>query len=104
MGLLDRLKQLAHLGFHVSDLARWAVEQVIGVKASGRGRLQSAQVDLRPEAGMHGVAAAHPDRRAGVRELFHLGELLPHHARDRAGAVAELQAQVVAAVAPLAAL
>ena len=53
---------------------------------------------------MHGVAAAHPHRRAGARELLDLGELLPDHARDRAGAVAELQAQVLAAVAALAAL
>jgi len=53
---------------------------------------------------MHRVAAADPDRRTGPRELFDLGELLPDHASDRAGAVAKLQAQVVTAVAPLAAL
>ena len=74
------------------------------VEAPGSAASQAAQVDLRAEARMHGVAAADPHRRAGARELLDLGQLLPHHARDRARAVAELQAQVVAAVAPLAAL
>ena len=53
---------------------------------------------------MHGVAAQHMHRRARARERGDLVELLPHHARDRPGAVAELQAQILAAVAALAAL
>ena len=53
---------------------------------------------------MHRVAAADVHRRAGPRQLLDLAELLPDHARDRARAVAQLHAQVLAAVAPLAAL
>jgi hypothetical protein len=45
-----------------------------------------------------------PHRSARASELLDLSQRLPPHARDRARAVAQLQAQVVAAVAPLAAL
>src|SRR4029077_15785768 len=79
-------------------------EQVLDLEAPGRGGFQPAQVDLRTEARMHRVAALHPHRGARACKLLHLRELLPDHAGDRAGAVAELQAKVVAAVAPLAAL
>ena len=103
-GLLDRGEQLAHLAFHLLDGARGAVEQILGSKLPGSAALEPAQVDLRPEARMHRVAPADPHRRAGPRELLDLAELLPDHARDRAGAVSELQPQVLAAVAALAAL
>ncbi len=87
-----------------STVASRAVEQIVGVIAAGLRRLEAAQVDLRAEARVHRVAPAHPHRRARARQLGDLDELLPDHARDRPGAVAELQAQVLAAVAPLAAL
>src|SRR5262249_14908243 len=74
------------------------------MEAPGGRRLDAAQIDLGAEAGMNGVATAHPQRRSSARELLHLAQLLPHHAGDGAGAIAELQAQIVAAVAPLPAL
>src|SRR5207237_148084 len=63
-----------------------------------------AQVDLRPKARVHDVAAADAHRLARARELLDVRQLLPHHAAHGAGAVAQLQAQVVAAIASLAAL
>ena len=57
-----------------------------------------------PKRGMHRVAAADRHRRARADELLDLPELLPDHAGDRSGAIAEQQAHVVAAVAALAAL
>ena len=53
---------------------------------------------------MHRVATAHVHRATRRREALGLGEVLPHHRDHRAGAVAELQAQIVAAVAAGAAL
>ena len=102
--LLDRREQLAHLLLHLLGPARGAVEQVLGRVAAGDGLGEAAQVDLRAEARVHRVAPAHVHRRAGAGELLDPGQLLPDHRDDRARAVAELQAQVLAAVAPLAAL
>ena len=105
MRLLDRGDQLAHLALHLLDAARRAVEQIIEVeKVPGSAGCQAAQVDLRTEARMDRVAAAHAHRRARAGELLDLGELLPDHAGQRSRAVAQLQAQVVAAVATLASL
>ena len=102
--LLDRGDQLANLALHLLDRAHRAVEQIVERKSSGLGRLQATQVDLRAEARMDRVAAAHAHRRAGAGQLLDLRELLPDHARERSRAIAQLQAQVVAAVAALAAL
>ncbi len=102
--LLDRAQQLADLAFHLLDAARRPVEQVRRVEAPRGRRLEPAQVDLRAEARMHGVAAADPHGRARARELLDLAQRLPDHARNGARAIAQLQAQVVAAVAPLPAL
>ena len=104
MWLLHGLEQLAHLAFDLLHGARGPVEQIGRLEAAGLGDLEPAQVDLRPEARMHGVAATNPHRRASPRELLYIFKLLPNHACHRPRAVAELQAQVVAAVAPLAAL
>ncbi len=104
MRLLDRVQQLSDLGFHLLHLTHGPVEQVRRVEAAGLRRGQAPQVDLRAEARMHGVAAADPHRRACASELLDLRQPLPDHARDRARAIAQLQAQVVAAIPPLPAL
>src|ERR1700677_1214848 len=104
MRLLDRVQQLADLRFHLLDAARRAVAQILELEAARRGRLEATEVDLRPETWVDRVATADAYRRSRPRQLLHVNELLPDHARDRPGAVAKLQAQVLAAVAPLAAL
>ena len=75
-----------------------------GEKLPGTRRLETAQVDLRPEARVHGVAPAHVHRGAGTGQLLGPLQLLPDHRHDRARAIAQLQTQVLAAVAPLPAL
>jgi hypothetical protein len=102
--LLDRGDQLADLPLHLLDAACRAIEQIIHGKGSGLGRLQATQIDLRTEARVDGIAAAHPHGRPGAGQLLDLGELLPDHACERPRAVAQRQAQVLAAVAALAAL
>src|SRR5947208_17147222 len=62
------------------------------------------RVLLRAEARVHCGAALHPHRMPGELEVSCLGQLVPDHAGHGAGAVAELQAQIFAAVAPRAAL
>ena len=104
MRLLDRAQQLPDLSLHLLDPARGTVEQLARVETPGLGDLEDAQVNLGAEAGMDGVAPAHPHGRPGAGELLDLGQLLPDHARDSARAVAQLQSQVGAAVASLPAL
>ena len=102
--LLDGCEQLSHLTLHLLDTAYRTIQQIINRKSSRLRGLETAQVDLRAKAWMNRVSAAHAHRRSRARQLLDLGQLLPDHARKRARAVAQLQAQVVAAVAPLAPL
>ena len=87
-----------------SALARRSVEQIIQIEAAAARPLQAAKVDLRadssgaPCSGRARGPASRPSRAPRPRRV------VPDHARERAGAVAELQSQVVAAVAPLPAL
>ena len=88
----------------MADIPHRASDQVVRVEAAGGRGLQLAQVYLRSEARMDGVATTNADRGTGSRQLLDLHELLPDHAGDRPCTVSQLQAQIVAAVPPLPAL
>jgi hypothetical protein len=100
----DGAEQLTQLCLQLLGGVRRAIEQILRRIAPGRGLAQAAQVDLRAEPGMNRVAPAHVYRFARPRELLDLAELFPDHRHDRPGAIAQLQAQIVAAVTPLPAL
>ena len=98
MRLLDGRDQVPDLALHLRDATGGPIGQVLlGIRA-GNGLGKAAQVDLGAEAGMDGVAARDGHGRPRAGELEDLGELLPHHAGDRPGAIAEQQPQIVPAV------
>ena len=65
----------------------------------GSAAAQRAQVDLRAVARVHDVAADHAHAAAGGDERRDLAHVVPDHRDDLARAIAERQAQELAAVA-----
>ncbi len=104
VGLLDRADELTQVALHLARLARRPVEQVARGEAPLLRGGELAQVDLWPEAGVHGVAPAHVHRLSRSRQRLGLLQALPHHRGHRSRAVAQQQAQVVSAVAARTAL
>src|ERR1700722_9415211 len=99
VGVAHRGDQLAQVGLHLLWLTCGTVQQILGRITSGFCRGKQAKVYLWSEPWMDRVAAPNTHRATRWRETLGLDEVLPHHCDHRASAVAELQAQIVAAVA-----
>ena len=97
--LLDRRDQLAQVGLHLLGIAQRAVEQIVELVGSRLGRAQRAQVDLRAVARVHDVAADHAHRLPRGHQRRDVAHAVPDHRDDLPRAIAERQAQELAAVA-----
>ena len=91
--------ELADLELHRLGRVRRPVDEVGEGEGARCGLAQRAQLDLRAEARMDLVAAAHVDGSAGLAELAQLGRGLAHDGRELAAAVAQRELEQRRAVA-----
>jgi hypothetical protein len=99
IGILDRRQQLAQVGLHLPGRARRSVDEVGEVERSGLGGADGAQLQLGAVAPADLQAAAHAHGRTDRGDLGDRRDLVPDVGGQAPGAVAEHEAQVLAAIA-----
>lgn len=98
MRVLDRSDELTEVGLHLGEGAGGSVQQLVTHVFVGLGAAERLDRELRPEAGMNGIAAGHEHDLPRDAVLTHLGDTVPDNRWDAAGAVAERELQVFAAI------
>src|SRR5215211_3967347 len=101
MRVLNRLEKLAKLSLQALDGHARPLGEIVGIELTVAGRPDRVDRDLRPVLGVNAEAPCDVDGRTGRRRLEAVRDLVPGDRFDRARAIADDQAEPVAAASPL---